>query len=148
MLDKPLTIGVLARLARVNVETIRYYERRGLLQQPRKPAGGFRCYPPESVDRVRFIKRAQGLGFTLEEVAQLLLLEEGVHCTQARRLATCKLGEIEARLTDLACMRDVLKALVSACGDEHAQGACPIIASLAHGRPVPFGVEPDMRAVD
>ncbi|HCA26894.1 MAG TPA: Hg(II)-responsive transcriptional regulator [Betaproteobacteria bacterium] len=147
-MDKPLTIGVLARLARVNVETIRYYERRGLLQQPRKPAGGFRFYPPESIDRVRFIKRAQGLGFTLEEVTPLLLLDEGVHCTQARRLAVSKLGEIEAKLADLARMRDVLTALVSACGDGNIQGACPIIASLAHGRPVSLAVEPDMRTVD
>ncbi len=147
-MDKSLTIGVLARLARVNVETIRYYERRGLLQQPKKPPGGFRHYPVDSVDRVRFIKRAQGLGFTLEEIAQLLLLDEGVHCTQARRLAAHKLGEIEVKLADLARMRGVLRALVSACGDEDAQEACPIIASLGHGLPTQFGVEPDISDID
>ncbi|HEV2398205.1 MAG TPA: MerR family transcriptional regulator, partial [Candidatus Sulfotelmatobacter sp.] len=75
-MSENLTIGILAKHSDVNVETIRYYQRRGLLQEPSKPSGGFRQYPQESVKRVRFIKRAQMLGFTLEEIQGLLALDE------------------------------------------------------------------------
>lgn len=125
-----LTIGTLASKAGVNIETIRYYQRRGLLQEPPKPREGYRHYPSESVDRVRFIKRAQKLGFTLEEIVTLLQLGDG-HCAETQKLATQKLQLIEARLADLEKMRDTLTALVSQCGQETAQKGCPIVATLA-----------------
>lgn len=77
-------IGTIARQAGVNVETIRYYQRIGLLREPARPQGGVRRYPPDTVERIRFIKRAQDIGFTLEEVAELLRLNDGVHCRDAR----------------------------------------------------------------
>ena len=83
-----LTIGQLATAAGVNVETIRYYQRLGLLDEPEKPAGGHRRYPAEQVKRLRFIKRAQALGFTLTEVAALLTLEQANACTETRDLAS------------------------------------------------------------
>ena len=99
-----ITIGRLAQAAAVNVETIRYYQRRGLVGEPVKPLGGHRRYPPEAVKRVRFIKRAQNLGFTLDEVRGLLALDDGQSCHDTRRLAEKKLAVIEARLADLARM--------------------------------------------
>src|SRR4051812_41749614 len=82
----PYTIGQLARAAGVNVETVRYYQRRQLVAEPRRPLNGIRRYPEESVGRIRFIKRAQELGFTLAEIANLLALEDGRNCSQAREL--------------------------------------------------------------
>jgi MerR family mercuric resistance operon transcriptional regulator len=97
-----LTIGKLAESAGVNVETIRYYQRRGLLSEPKKPLGGYRHYPPDITKRVRFIKRAQALGFTLEEIAGLLRLEAATACAETRELAAHKLALIEEKLTELA----------------------------------------------
>lgn len=126
-----LTIGLLARAARVNVETIRYYQRRGLLEEPPKPLRGRRCYSGVALRRVRFIKRAQSLGFTLEEIKSLLQLDDGLSCVQTRRIAEQKLESIEQRLTDLIRVRQALKSLIRACmRDSHPQ-ACPIIASLS-----------------
>lgn len=96
-----LTIGTLAKRGEVNVETIRYYQRRGLLQEPSKPAGGFRRYPLDSVKRVRFIKRAQSLGFTLEEILGLLTLDERKACLETRGIAAHKLELIERKIADL-----------------------------------------------
>jgi MerR family mercuric resistance operon transcriptional regulator len=93
-----LTIWLLARAAEVNVETIRYYQRRGLLEEPAKPLGGRRRYSEVAVRRVRFIKRAQQLGFTLEEVKNLLLLEDGQSCRETRLFAEHKLVVIEQRV--------------------------------------------------
>jgi MerR family mercuric resistance operon transcriptional regulator len=126
-----LTIGTLAELAEVNVETIRYYQRRGLLQEPSRPAGGFRHYPPEAVQRVRFIKRAQKLGFTLEEIGNLLELEDGTQCAEAREIAAHKLEMIEEKLRDLSAMRDTLKELVRACAMGKDTRHCPIIETLS-----------------
>lgn len=85
-----LTIGKLAKIANVNIETIRYYQRRGLLDEPPKPLGGHRRYSPEQAKRVSFIKRAQALGFTLEEIGRLLSLDAACDCNQARLLALSK----------------------------------------------------------
>jgi MerR family mercuric resistance operon transcriptional regulator len=126
-----LTIGALAELAGVNVETIRYYQRRGLLREPSRPAGGFRHYPPEAVQRVRFIKRAQKLGFTLEEISNLLELEDGTQCAEAREIAVHKLEMIEEKLRDLSAMRDTLKKLVRACASGKDARHCPIIETLS-----------------
>ena len=124
-----LTIGKLAESAGVNVETIRYYQRRGLLAAPKKPLGGYRRYPADTLKRVRFIKRAQALGFTLEEVAGLLRLDAASACAETRELATQKLALIEEKLTELAAMRKGLAALVSQC-DKGGKRPCPIIQTL------------------
>lgn len=124
-----LTIGKLAERAGVNVETIRYYQRRGLLVEPEKPMGGYRRYPADMAKRVRFIKRAQALGFTLEEVTGLLRLDAARACTETRGLAAHKLMLIEQKLDDLKAMRKALAALVAKC-DTGVSGACPIIQVL------------------
>ncbi len=126
---KAITIGTLARHAAVNVETIRFYQRRGLIPEPAKPLSGYRHYSPETVDRVRFIKRAQELGFTLKEIVTLLQLGDG-HCRETKQLASTKLATIEARLVDLEAMRKVLKKLIQRCDKNTAQKGCPIVESL------------------
>ncbi len=130
-MSNKLTIGALASKAGVNIETIRYYQRRGLLQEPPKPREGYRRYPDDSVDRVHFIKRAQKLGFTLDEIVTLLQLGDG-HCAETQKLATLKLQLIEARLADLEKMRNTLITLVNQCGQDATQTGCPIVASLAN----------------
>ena len=144
-----LKIGQLADSAGVGVETIRYYQRRKLLGTPPKPYGGQRLYPSEYVHRLRFIKRAQALGFSLDDVAVLLQLNDGTGHVRARGLALRRLGEIEARIADLVAIKGVLEHLVRDC--EHAQGRlpCPIVATLlrAAGEEVPdAGRRPGSRA--
>ena len=126
-------IGALAERASVNVETIRYYQRRGLVEEPTKPLGGQRRYSAAAVKRVVFIKRAQQLGFTLEEVKALLRLEDGQSCGETRTLAEHKLAVIEERLADLNRMRRLLKNLISECSAGKRPRSCPIIATLSAG---------------
>ena len=126
-----LTIGRLADEAGVNVETIRYYQRRGLMAEPAKPMGGHRRYDSVAIKRVRFIKRAQVLGFTLEEVGSLLDLDEACACVETRELAAHKLQVIEDKLADLKAMRKALTALLRQCETGATQGNCPIIHALA-----------------
>ncbi len=126
-----LTIGHVAAKAGVNVETIRYYQRRGLVPEPDKPINGQRRYAMEAVKRVRFIKRAQVLGFTLEEISSLLALDEAHGCCETRELAQRKLEGIEHKLADLKAMRKALASLVRECDAGGATGACPIIHALA-----------------
>jgi len=123
------TIGALARAAGVNVETIRYYQRRGLLPKPGKPVAGYRRYPADTLSRLRFIKRAQELGFTLREIAELLTLGN-VSCRETQRLAEHKRADLDLRLRDLKAMRRTLNRLIKSC---RADGAtvCPIIDSLS-----------------
>ncbi|EGX1118924.1 MerR family DNA-binding protein [Salmonella enterica subsp. enterica serovar Enteritidis] len=104
--------GKLADAAGVNIETIRYYQRRGLLDEPPKPLGGHRRYSAEQVKRVRFIKRAQALGFTLDEIAVLLTLEAACACADTQALAMRKLSLIERKMVDLAAMQQALGSLV------------------------------------
>lgn len=125
-----LTIGRLANEAGVNVETIRYYQRRGLMPQPDKPINGHRHYASDAVRRVHFIKRAQVLGFTLEEIGSLLELNEAHACAETRELAAHKLLVIDSKLADLKAMRRALDTLVRQC-DGGALGFCPIIHALA-----------------
>lgn len=126
-----LTIGRVADGAGVNVETIRYYQRRGLLAEPDKPMGGQRRYASDAIKRVRFIKRAQVLGFTLDEVGSLLQLDEARACAETRELAVHKLELIEEKLGDLTAMRNALTTLVHGCGTGMTKGSCPIIHALA-----------------
>ena len=126
-----LTIGKLAESAGVNIETIRYYQRRGLLVEPIKPLGSHRRYSADEAKRVRFIKRARALGFTVDEVGALLTLDAACACNETRMLAVRKLGLIEQKMADLAAMRQALGGLVLQCdaGDGHT--TCPIIDVLA-----------------
>ncbi len=130
-MNSELSIGQLAANASVNVETIRYYQRRGLLVEPEKPRSGHRRYPLATVKRVRFIKRAQVLGFTLDEVSGLLELDEAESCSTTRELAQRKLQLIERKLTDLKAMRTALAKLTRECGAAGESTACPIIHALA-----------------
>ncbi len=128
---RELTIGVVAKSCGVNVGTVRYYQRRGLLEAPRRPAGGVRRYGEDTVRRLRFIRRAQALGFTLEQIAELLRLERTPDCDRARKLAAVKLADVELRLADLGRMRQSLAALVRACAAGRDPRSCPIVESLA-----------------
>ena len=130
-MNEKLTIGRLAESAGVNVETIRYYQRRGLLEEPCKPLGGHRRYAPDAAHRVRFIKRAQQLGFTLEEVSGLLQLEDGRSCRETRLLAEHKLDVIEERIRDLSRIRRLLRGLIAECSAGARPRSCPIIATLS-----------------
>ncbi len=126
-----LTIGSLAKASGVNVETIRYYHRIGLLPTPRSETGGIRRYGRDSFRRVRFIKRAQALGFSLDEIALLLGLADGRHCGETRTLAEKKFAVVEEKLADLVAIRKALKTLVAACGKGGGGRGCPIIDSLS-----------------
>lgn len=129
-MSSTMTIGRMASAAGVNVETIRFYQRSGLLAEPVRPPGGVRRYGSEFVARLRFIKRAQQLGFSLAEIQRLLLLEDPQSCGKARSLAAEKLALVEARMADLERMRGVLKDLVARCDVRRGKVACPIIATL------------------
>ena len=126
-----ISIGELSKLSGVNVETIRYYQRRGLVAKPYKPLGGHRRYASSAAARVRFIKRAQQLGFSLEEVSSLLRLEDGQSCRETRLLAEHKLALIEERIADLNRMRRMLKGLIAECALGQRPRSCPIIATLS-----------------
>ncbi len=125
-----LTIGVLADAAGVNVETIRFYQRKGLMPEPEKPYGSIRRYGAAELARVRFIKSAQRLGFSLEEVGELLKLEDGARCSEARQLAEQKLVDVRQKLSDLQRIESVLAGLVARCSAVRGRVNCPLIASL------------------
>ena len=124
------TIAWLAREAAVNIETIRFYQRKQLLDEPLRPLGGVRRYTPDDVARVRFIKSAQRIGFTLAEVAVLLQLEDGAHCREAQAIAAHKLVDVQSRIDELQRMAAALQGLVKACGSRRGKIKCPLIASL------------------
>jgi len=129
-MEANLTIGRLAASAQVNVETVRYYQRRGLMREPARPTGSVRRYSNDDVRRIRFIKRAQQLGFTLEEITNLLKLEDGRSCRETERLAQQKLGLVESRLADLGRLRRTLRELIGRCESGRGKITCPIIESL------------------
>lgn len=123
-----LTIGTLAKAAGVGVETVRFYQRRGLLAEPPR-AGGIRRYGPADVARLQFIKRAQAAGFSLAEIAELIALDAGEDRARARALATARIAALDARIAELKSAREALARLASACSEDRA-GPCPIIASF------------------
>lgn len=127
--ESTFTIGALARKAQVHVETIRYYQGRGLVSLPARPQGGVRRYGRDDVERLRFIRSAQGLGFSLEEVGELLALEQAAHCDEARTLGEAKLLEVRGKIVQLQRIEGILQASVAACRG-HGQVGCPLIASL------------------
>ena len=127
------TIGKAAKLAGVGVETIRFYERRGLIPQPLKPAsGGFRDYPSDTLAQIRFIREAQELGFSLAEAAQLLTLraDPKADCAQVQRRAEAKLDEVRDKIERLKEIGTALERLIRACPGKGALGACSIMESL------------------
>lgn len=126
-----LTIGALAAAAGVGVETVRYYQRRGLLEEPRRPGGSVRRYGDETLSRLRFIRHAQELGFSLAEVAELLALDEGRECEEARRIANAKLGAVRERLSRLRRIERALAGHVRACERSREPRRCPLIETLA-----------------
>lgn len=125
-----LTISGFAMAGGVTVETVRFYHRRGLLPQPRKPYGGIRRYGADDVTRVRFVKSAQRLGFSLDEIADLLRLEDGTHCDEASRLAQSKLQNVRDKLADLLRIETALSSLLAACHTRSGKLHCPLIAAL------------------
>ena len=129
-----LTIGRLARAAGVNVETVRYYQRLGLVDEPAKPERGYRHYPADTLDRIVFIKRAQQLGFRLEEIRELLELGDG-HCADVRTRAEEKRRQIAAQIRDLQAMEATLDKLIAACRAGRGDAHCPIVETLARHRP-------------
>lgn len=133
MVTQTLTIGKVAKAAGIGIETIRFYERRGLIAAPPRTAAGYRTYPAEAVQRLRFIRRAKGLGFTLSEIGDLLGLRvRGEQSCEAVRLpASDKLADIERRIADLERMATVLQGLISHCDDGRESDApCPILDAL------------------
>ena len=126
-----ITIGQLARTAGVNVETIRYYQRIRILPLPKRDCGSIRHYSSSDLSRVRFIRRAQALGFSLDEVALLLGLSDGRHCAETMTLAGRKLAMVEAKIADLAAIQKALKSLVTQCSKGSRGCGCPIIDALA-----------------
>ena len=128
--DKSLTIGTLAKAADVNVETIRYYQRIGLITEPAKPLQGYRTYSEETLKRIQFIKRAQQLGFSLQEVEELLQLAEG-HCADVRQLAEDKRSQIDKQIKGLRNLRKTLTELISSCQTGTDDAHCAIVEALS-----------------
>ena len=125
-----LTIGAFAKAAGVNVETIRFYQLKGLLATPDRPYGSIRRYSGADVARVRFVKAAQRLGFNLGEIGQLLRLEDGTHCSEAAELASQRLDDVQAKLADLTRIEAALSKLVGECHAHQGNVSCPLIAAL------------------
>ena len=128
-----LIIGKAAMKAGVGVETIRFYERKGLIEQPPKPLDtGFRVYPEETVQRIRFIRQAHGLGFSLREIDELLSLraDPAADCAHVRERAAAKLEEVERKIEQLGRIRSALNELIAACPGRGALRECSIMASL------------------
>ncbi|MET4027775.1 MerR family mercuric resistance operon transcriptional regulator [Marinobacter sp. MBR-99] len=135
MSKKPrsMTIGVLAKAAGMGVETIRYYQRRGLVEEPEKPYGSIRHYDEEALARLHFIRTAQWLGFSLDEVGELLKLQDGTHCDEARVLGEQKLAKVREKISSLRRIERTLEGLVQACCTEQGDVKCPLITSLYKG---------------
>lgn len=124
------SIGALAEAAGVNIETIRFYQRKGLLAEPARRHGEIRRYGLDAVARVTFVKAAQRLGFSLDEISELLALDDGAHCAEARGLAEGKLTDVRAKLRDLQRMESALTQLVAECRATRGTVSCPLIAAL------------------
>jgi len=128
--DQRKRIGELARTVDVNVETIRYYQRIGLLELPKKPYGGMRSYNDESLQRLRFIRRAQQLGFSLEDIRELLELSSS-DCERVEKLAVEKLSLVKAKLRQLRRIESILARTVEQCARRKGNQPCPIIETLS-----------------
>ncbi|MBI3680684.1 MAG: heavy metal-responsive transcriptional regulator [Acidobacteria bacterium] len=122
----------MAKRAGVNLQTIRYYQQRGLLADPPRSASGYRCFTDDAVRRIRFIKRGQQLGFSLDELRDLLALrvQPGATCAQVRQRAEAKAADVEERIRALRAMQKALKRLAGACTGRGPVSECPILESL------------------
>ncbi|HXJ07996.1 MAG TPA: MerR family DNA-binding protein [Burkholderiales bacterium] len=127
-------IGRLAAETGVHLETIRYYQRLGLMRTPQRPHGAVRRYGEDAASRLRFIKRAQALGFSLDEVKRLLDLASGMHCAQTRTLAERKLRLVQSKISDLLGIEQALNKLIRACNAGTRGRGCPIIENLSGTR--------------
>lgn len=127
-----LKTGELAKRAGVNVETLRFYERKGLLPEPPRRESGYREYPEESVDRIRFIKRAQDLGFSLVEIQELLALRvrPNASCAEIKSRAKKKIAEVQRKIVDLQAIERALEKLAATCSGRGPAGSCPILENL------------------
>ena len=128
-----MTIGALAKKAGVNIDTIRYYERNGLIPEPMRRLSGYREYGPSDVSRLRFILRAKELGFTLAEIAELLSLSADRDVRGVKRRAENRLQQVEYKIQELQRVRRGLKTLIDACPGHGDLERCPIIAALSEG---------------
>lgn len=133
---KTLTIGKVAREAGIGVDTVRFYEREGLLRQAKRSANGYRTYSEPDIDRLRFIRRAKSLGFSLEEIAELLQLNEtrGGRA-EVKRLAERRLADLEQKIREMTAIRDSLAHLVGQCSGKGALKGCPIIETVLAQHP-------------
>jgi MerR family mercuric resistance operon transcriptional regulator len=124
-----LTIGKLAQQSNVTVETIRHYQRKKLVREPEKPANGFREYPVETIEIIRFIKHAQQSGFSLKEISELLLLNDS-HCSDVRKIAEQKLQKIDEQINNLITFRNILGDLVQGCYSHPTAQRCSLIKAI------------------
>jgi len=133
-----MKIGQVAREAGVKIDTVRYYERRGLLDEPERRPSGYREYPPDAAQLIRFIKRAKELGFTLHEVEELLRLRDGKvrNRGEVRELATAKLRDIDEKIARLQSMRAALGVLLESCACGRGRPECPILEALDDPKPL------------
>jgi len=126
------TIGRLAKRANVGIDTVRFYERRGLLPEPARSPSGYRLYQTDSIDRIRFIRRAKELGFTLDEIELLLKLQDqGGRKNEVRDLTRNKISQIDANIRDLQKIRSALQGLSDRCNGTGNIDSCPIIAAMS-----------------
>ena len=134
----PMTIGALARDAGVGVETIRFYERKGLVRQPARPHGGFRKYDEATAGRIRFIQQAQELGFTLNEIKQLLSLrvDPRTSCADVKEKAQEKIADIDRKVAVLRRMRGALVEITKTCSGDGPTTLCPILDYMEKARPI------------
>ena len=134
------TPSALAEAAGVNPQTIRYYERRGLIPKPPRSSSGYRVFPPDTLRRVRFIKQAQALGFTLKEISSLLELRvrRGVSCQDIRRRTREKIENIRLKIESLERMEEALTHLASRCQGSGPVEECPILDALDGGSAAPM----------
>lgn len=130
---KSLTISQLAKATQVNVETVRYYERRRLIPEPPRRESGYRQYAPDVIDRIQFIKRAQQLGFSLEEIAELLALrvDPQGNAEEVKKRAEVKIAQVEQKIMHLQQMKRALVELAGTCSGQGSTSDCPILAGLA-----------------
>jgi len=127
-----LSIGQIAQRAGIGVETVRFYERKGLLEEPLRRASGYRQYPEEVVKRIHFIKRAQKLGFSLKEITEMLMLRVDGHtsCEEVKQHAEAKIASVERKLIELQRMRQALLQVAALCTGEGPASACPMLDAL------------------
>lgn len=132
MLEKRnlMTIGTLAKAVGVGVETVRYYQRRGLMSEPDRLYGGIRRYDDQALARLNFIRASQWLGFSLDEIGELLTLQDGAHCDEARELGEQKLTSVRKKISHLQQIERALNELVQKCSSGYGDVYCPLMASL------------------